>query len=149
MDDVRAIVQRAVKDLTIEQSLKNYEAVWLSKVFALRAHVRNTNIAYQMKQDKENNAKDGVDPNVSCCYVTSDIFVSSDPLCRLCPTFLLQSLQLQSLRDAVAQQSDLCADLVRVFLVLGKLQFISYFDFNFDIKSITMSVGFGQLFKLQ
>ena len=65
VDDVRAIVQRAVKDLTIEQSLKNYEAVWLSKVFALRPHVRNKNIAYQMKQDKENNTKDGADANVS------------------------------------------------------------------------------------
>ena len=49
------------------------------------------------------------------------------------PTFLLQYLQLQSLRDAVAQQSDLCADLVRVVLVLGKLQFIGYFDYNISI----------------
>ena len=41
MDDVRAIVQRAVKDLSIEQSLKKYEEVWLSKLFEMRAHVRN------------------------------------------------------------------------------------------------------------
>ncbi|CAH1797693.1 unnamed protein product [Owenia fusiformis] len=40
VDDVRAIVQRAVKDLSIEQSLKTYEEVWLSKIFDLRSHVR-------------------------------------------------------------------------------------------------------------
>ena len=45
MDDVRAIVQRAVKDLSIEQSLKTYEEVWLSKIFELREHVRNRAIA--------------------------------------------------------------------------------------------------------
>lgn len=38
-DDVRAIVQRAVKDLAIEKSLKTYEEVWLSKVFEMREHV--------------------------------------------------------------------------------------------------------------
>ena len=41
VDDVRAIVQRAVKDLAIENALKTYEEVWLSKVFELRYHVRN------------------------------------------------------------------------------------------------------------
>ncbi|XP_071095883.1 uncharacterized protein [Haliotis cracherodii] len=41
VDDVRAIVQRAVKDLSIEQSLKTYEEVWLSKIFELRSHVRS------------------------------------------------------------------------------------------------------------
>ena len=73
VDDVRAIVQRAVKDLTIEQSLKNYEAVWLSKVFTLREHVRNKNIVYQQKLDKENEGKTGTDPNVSdsCLCVSS------------------------------------------------------------------------------
>lgn len=40
-DDVRAIVQRAVKDLSIEHSLKTYEEVWLSKLFELKDHVRN------------------------------------------------------------------------------------------------------------
>ena len=40
VDDVRAIVQRAVKDLSIEQSLKTYEEVWLSKIFETREHVR-------------------------------------------------------------------------------------------------------------
>jgi dynein heavy chain len=41
VDDVRAIVQRAVKDLAIEMSLKTYEEVWLSKIFELRPHTRN------------------------------------------------------------------------------------------------------------
>ncbi|XP_052258855.1 uncharacterized protein LOC127863384 isoform X2 [Dreissena polymorpha] len=41
VDDVRAIVQRAVKDLSIEQSLKNYEEVWLSKVFKFQVHIRS------------------------------------------------------------------------------------------------------------
>ncbi len=41
MDDVRAIVQRAVKDLSIEQSLKTYEEVWLSKIFELQEHSRS------------------------------------------------------------------------------------------------------------
>ena len=41
VDDVRAIVQRAVKDLSIEQSLKTYEEVWLSKIFDLREHTRS------------------------------------------------------------------------------------------------------------
>ena len=45
VDDVRAIVQRAVKDLIIEQSLKTYEEVWLSKIFELRDHIRNRLIA--------------------------------------------------------------------------------------------------------
>ena len=43
VDDVRAIVQRAVKDLSIEQSLKTYEEVWLSKIFELRPHVQILN----------------------------------------------------------------------------------------------------------
>ena len=41
VDDVRAIVQRAIKDLSIEQSLKTYEEVWLSKKFELCEHARN------------------------------------------------------------------------------------------------------------
>lgn len=41
VDDVRAIVQRAGKDLSIEQSLKTYEEVWLSKVFESREHIRH------------------------------------------------------------------------------------------------------------
>ena len=41
IDDVRALVMRAIKDLSIEQSLKTYEEVWLSKVFELEEHIRN------------------------------------------------------------------------------------------------------------
>ena len=41
VDDVRGIVQRAVKDLSIEQSLKTYEEVWLSKVFQFHLHIRS------------------------------------------------------------------------------------------------------------
>ena len=48
--DVRAIVQRAVKDLLIEESLKTYEEVWLSKVFEMRDHVRNKVIANEQKE---------------------------------------------------------------------------------------------------
>ena len=40
-DDVRAIVQRAVKDISVEKSLKTYEEVWLSKIFELREHTRS------------------------------------------------------------------------------------------------------------
>ena len=35
---MRAIIQRAAKDVAIESSLKTYEEVWLSKIFELRAH---------------------------------------------------------------------------------------------------------------
>lgn len=35
MDDVRLIVQKAVKDLSIEQTIKTYEEIWLSKTFKL------------------------------------------------------------------------------------------------------------------
>ena len=61
--DVRGIVQRAVKDLLIEESLKTYEEVWLSKVFELRDHVRNKAIANQNKQDREN--KKDSDENIA------------------------------------------------------------------------------------
>lgn len=44
VDDVRAIVQRAVKDLSIEQSLKTYEEVWLSKIFQFQIHIRSKNV---------------------------------------------------------------------------------------------------------
>ena len=39
-DEVRAIIQKAAKDVAIESSLKTYEEVWLSKIFELRAHTR-------------------------------------------------------------------------------------------------------------
>lgn len=40
VDDVRAIVQKAVKDLAIDQSLKTYDEIWTSKLFELRLHTR-------------------------------------------------------------------------------------------------------------
>uniref|UniRef100_A0A8C5WK28 Dynein heavy chain n=1 Tax=Leptobrachium leishanense TaxID=445787 RepID=A0A8C5WK28_9ANUR len=38
--DVKVAVQRAVRDVTIESSLKNCEEVWLSRIFDLRPHSR-------------------------------------------------------------------------------------------------------------
>ncbi|XP_056412427.1 uncharacterized protein LOC130355786 isoform X2 [Hyla sarda] len=38
--DVRTIVQRALRDVTIESSLKNTEEVWLSRIFDLGPHSR-------------------------------------------------------------------------------------------------------------
>ncbi|XP_053311944.1 dynein axonemal heavy chain 9-like [Spea bombifrons] len=38
--DVKTTVQRAVRDMTIESSLKNCEEVWLSRVFDLQPHSR-------------------------------------------------------------------------------------------------------------
>ena len=35
VDEVRTIVQKAVKDLSIEQTIKTYEEIWLSKTFQL------------------------------------------------------------------------------------------------------------------
>ncbi|XP_069829066.1 uncharacterized protein [Dendropsophus ebraccatus] len=40
-EDVRTIVQRAMRDVTIESSLKNTEEVWLSRIFDLGPHSRN------------------------------------------------------------------------------------------------------------
>ncbi|XP_022099208.1 dynein beta chain, ciliary-like [Acanthaster planci] len=53
VDEVRAIVQRAVKDVTIESALKTYEEIWLSKIFELRPHVRVISGAGSDKPDKE------------------------------------------------------------------------------------------------
>ncbi|XP_078672103.1 uncharacterized protein LOC144911712 isoform X1 [Branchiostoma floridae x Branchiostoma belcheri] len=41
VDDVRNIVQRAVKEVTIESSLKTYEEIWLSKLFELLQHIKS------------------------------------------------------------------------------------------------------------
>ena len=56
MEDVRAIVNRAVKDLQIEQSLKTYEEIWLSKIFVLRSHNRGPTD----KEIDDNNQDGGV-----------------------------------------------------------------------------------------
>ncbi|KAI0240665.1 Dynein heavy chain 9, axonemal [Lamellibrachia satsuma] len=56
VDDVRAIVQRAIKDLSIEQSLKTYEEVWLSKKFELCEHARNKAIVQNMTRQEQEEA---------------------------------------------------------------------------------------------
>eukprot|EP00057_Strongylocentrotus_purpuratus_P006394 XP_011660868.1 PREDICTED: dynein beta chain, flagellar outer arm [Strongylocentrotus purpuratus] len=53
VDEVRAIVQRAVKDVTIESALKTYEEIWLSKLFDLRPHVRHIVVGTSEKNDKD------------------------------------------------------------------------------------------------
>lgn len=45
VDDVRNIVKRASKDIYIENMLKLYEEVWLSKVFETRKHTRLTSVS--------------------------------------------------------------------------------------------------------
>ena len=42
VEDIRSIVKRASKDIYIENMLKLYEEVWLSKVFEMRKHTRLT-----------------------------------------------------------------------------------------------------------
>nr|KAG5694043.1 hypothetical protein BaRGS_025622 [Batillaria attramentaria] len=44
-------IQRAVKDLAIEMSLKTYEEVWLSKIFELRSHTRTKVASADVTQD--------------------------------------------------------------------------------------------------
>ena len=68
MGDVRAIVQRAVKDLLIEESLKTYEEVWLSKVFEMRDHVRNKAIASEQKDAKEKEEQNVSEKNVMVAW---------------------------------------------------------------------------------
>ncbi len=40
-DEVKQIVNKAIKDLSIEQTLKTYEEIWLSKVFTLTPYSIN------------------------------------------------------------------------------------------------------------
>ena len=60
-------MQRAVKDLSIEQSLKTYEEVWLSKIFEVREHVRNKAIMSQQKAEKEAGNTGQGDPAAAVC----------------------------------------------------------------------------------
>ncbi len=39
-DEVKMLVNKAVKDLSIEQTLKKYEEIWLSKVFEFELYVQ-------------------------------------------------------------------------------------------------------------
>jgi dynein heavy chain len=38
VDEVKQIVQKAIKDLSIEQTIKTYEEIWLSKMFELKKY---------------------------------------------------------------------------------------------------------------
>ena len=40
-EEVKQIVNKAIKDLSIEQTLKTYEEIWLSKVFSLMPYTIN------------------------------------------------------------------------------------------------------------
>ncbi|XP_071959570.1 uncharacterized protein [Antedon mediterranea] len=53
VDEVRAIVYRAVKDVSIESALKTYEEIWLSKIFDLKTHVRTSAIADRVEKDDD------------------------------------------------------------------------------------------------
>ena len=61
VDDVRAIVQRAVKDLSIEKSLKTYEEVWLSKIFEMKEHTRNKQYINEKQLQQDGNVPVCVD----------------------------------------------------------------------------------------
>ncbi len=52
-DEVKLIVQKAVKDLSIEQTLKTYEEIWLSKTFTLQLYEnpKPENLNYSQMND--------------------------------------------------------------------------------------------------
>ena len=81
MDDVRAIVQRAVKDLSIEQSLKTYEEVWLSKIFELQEHSRsrlaNSASKTEVEKDDVSDINSIVDPSLACVVVAHGFYLES------------------------------------------------------------------------
>lgn len=59
-EDVRAIVQRAVKDLSVEKTLKTYEEIWLGKLLELKEHARNRALIAQYESStKESNNREG------------------------------------------------------------------------------------------
>ncbi|XP_033103095.1 dynein heavy chain 9, axonemal-like [Anneissia japonica] len=57
VDEVRAIVYRAVKDVSIESALRTYEEIWLSKIFDLKTHVRTTAVAERVDKDDGNKSE--------------------------------------------------------------------------------------------
>ena len=65
IDDVRALVMRAIKDLSIEQSLKTYEEVWLGKIFDLENYIRNKMSGKLAGHEHDSSQKEGVVFNVS------------------------------------------------------------------------------------
>ncbi|KAH9514965.1 hypothetical protein Btru_021540, partial [Bulinus truncatus] len=83
VDDVRAIVLRAVKDLAIENALKNYEEVWLGKIFELKHHIHikvSSNVEINQDSQSENSqneayggaAAGGANKNVRAISRTSN-----------------------------------------------------------------------------
>ena len=59
VDDVRNIVKRSSKDIYIENMLKLYEEVWLSKIFETKKHTRlNSPMTVLMGKD-----------SVSVCFI--------------------------------------------------------------------------------
>jgi hypothetical protein len=49
--DIRQIVQQATAELSVEQHLKTYEEVWLSKIFELQKHLTSSSVK-DTAQDK-------------------------------------------------------------------------------------------------
>jgi hypothetical protein len=54
---VRNIVQKAVKDLSLEQTIKTYEEIWLSKLFVLKPY-------RMLRPDTETKLNEDEFPNV-------------------------------------------------------------------------------------
>jgi len=65
--DIRQIVHQAVAELSIEQHLKTYEEVWLSKVFELREHVTTSSVNRDVGQDKVEQSDGGTSNQVIRC----------------------------------------------------------------------------------
>jgi hypothetical protein len=60
IDEVKSIIQKAVRDLSIEQTIKTYEEVWLSKIFKLKKHeILNSEVkrAQRDEDEKSNGSK--------------------------------------------------------------------------------------------
>ena len=51
---MRQIVQKAVKDLSIEQTLRTYEEIWLSKIFNLKQYENQKSDTFAYAQMNDN-----------------------------------------------------------------------------------------------
>lgn len=60
VEEVKQIVQKAVKDLSIEQTIKTYEEIWLSKVFSLKiySYPRSDNTDKPLNEDDDKSSHD-------------------------------------------------------------------------------------------
>ena len=54
---MKLIVQKAVKDLSIEQTIKTYEEIWLSKTFVLKLYTTQRIEALTSKTTNEEDVK--------------------------------------------------------------------------------------------